>query len=544
MGSGRSIGLAVLGVAAVFTAAFHLGAAAQTATRPSTRPASAPGSAGLSIRIGIATDLEQVDIPCCTRGAQVVLGGERLAQSTAVRVTPGSAGNGAYRLQAAALKDEEQAAQMAARLQKNTGQPGSSFFDAGTGLYQVRVGRFKTREQADSFKERYSSQGLRQAWTVSEGGLVGEAALQVSASGKARRVAGRWVSVTAPEDQPIRIAQGRFRGSILVYLNDRGLLNLVNEVPLEQYLRGVVPLEMGPEVYGELASLRAQTIAARTYAVRNLGQFEGEGYDLCATVRCQVYGGAGAEHPVSDRAIVETAGQVLVHEGSLADALYSATCGGSTEDVHVVFPSIRASYLSAVPCIEGPLTSVATSVSVGSSFWRGVMVVAQDGAQAVTDAAVMEHRLRDLAKRARLAVPRDALKSLRRDEVGLVEEQGVAPLATDVGHGRVQVEHPRTAGRGDVARRLLLARQLLEHLRLELLLHEEASVELGHAPPRTCRAGRAPDRPPPAPPGRARGPRWRGRSGSPGRCRGRGPARSRCSSPRRRSAGRACGRVP
>ncbi len=134
----------------------------------------------------------------------------------------------------------------------------------------------------------------------------------------------------------------RYRGRLVVYLNDRGRLNLVNELPIEQYLRGVVPRELGPGAYPELEALKAQAIAARSYTLRNLGEFADEGYDLCGTPRCQVYGGMDDEHPLSDRAVAETAGEILVYDGQPIDALYSATCGGHTENVEVIFPLKRA----------------------------------------------------------------------------------------------------------------------------------------------------------------------------------------------------------
>ncbi|MCB9379027.1 MAG: SpoIID/LytB domain-containing protein [Holophagales bacterium] len=91
---------------------------------------------------------------------------------------------------------------------------------------------------------------------------------------------------------------------------------MINELPVEEYLRGVVPRRLGPGEYPELEALKAQAVAARTTTLRNLGEFADEGYDLCGTPRCQVYGGMEDEHPLSDRAVAETAGEVLLFEGS------------------------------------------------------------------------------------------------------------------------------------------------------------------------------------------------------------------------------------
>ena len=153
----------------------------------------------------------------------------------------------------------------------------------------------------------------------------------------------------------------RYRGRLVLYLNDRGSINVVNQLHLDDYLRGVLPREMGPELYPRIEALKALAVAARTYALHNLGEFEAEGYDICATPRCQVYGGLGGEHPVSDQAVRETAGLVLLHEHWPADTLYSASCGGHTEDVQIVFPLKREPYLAGVSCFEAGITRLAGS---------------------------------------------------------------------------------------------------------------------------------------------------------------------------------------
>ena len=112
----------------------------------------------------------------------------------------------------------------------------------------------------------------------------------------------------------------------------------------------MVPSELGPGVYPEIEALKAQTIAARTYIYRNLGQFAEEGFDLCDTPRCQVYGGVKAEHPLSDRAILETEGEIATYQGAPINALYTSTCGGHTEDASEIFVEDAAPYLVGVPC--------------------------------------------------------------------------------------------------------------------------------------------------------------------------------------------------
>ena len=73
--------------------------------------------------------------------------------------------------------------------------------------------------------------------------------------------------------------------------------------------------------------------------LKRRGGIAAEGYDLCATARCQVYGGVAVEQPLSSRAVDETAGEVLTWNGGLIDALFTSTCGGRTESATDVFPN-------------------------------------------------------------------------------------------------------------------------------------------------------------------------------------------------------------
>jgi SpoIID/LytB domain protein len=125
-----------------------------------------------------------------------------------------------------------------------------------------------------------------------------------------------------------------------------GLLTVVNVIDIETYLRGVVPSEM-PAKY-PLAALEAQAVAARGQALSKAGRHRDEGFDLCATQHCQVYGGATSEGPNSDRAIASTWGQVLEYEGRLADTLYSSNCGGHTASNEDYWPGQHA-----VPYLRG-----------------------------------------------------------------------------------------------------------------------------------------------------------------------------------------------
>lgn len=151
---------------------------------------------------------------------------------------------------------------------------------------------------------------------------------------------------------------------------------VVNVLSLENYLRGVVPNEM--PVYFGLEALKAQTVAARNYALRPRTTFYKE-YDVCDSVACQVYFGANTEKELSNQAIKETNGIVaLDNEDKLILALYSSTAGGYTESyenafsdpITGFFPAKPLHYLKAMP--DNPLTPKLNTEEAAKAFYTGV----------------------------------------------------------------------------------------------------------------------------------------------------------------------------
>ena len=389
-------------------------------TEPAEPPSPVPGpEAPLEVRVGLASDLEAVTLPCCEERLTAAVESQALTVTTALRIEPAASGarQGFFRLQVAALRDERQSNDLARRLAEETGQPAEATFDAGIDLYRVRVGHYATREEAERDLRRLGSIGVIGAYVVNDGGGVSEPAIRIVQGGASNTYPGRWVSVSRLDGEGIRANGKRYRGRILVYLNDRGLLNLINELPVDQYLRGVVPSEMGPIQYNQLEALKAQAVAARTYTLRNLGEFSREGYDICATPRCQVYNGMPVEHPLSDRAVSETAGQVLLYQGRLVDALYSSTCGGHTEDVKVIFPLKEEPYLKGVPCMEEGVERLRGSLPPGQPFPAGLTRQLLPPAPERPAHEVLQARLEHLALLAGLPVSRERLASLDRREI-------------------------------------------------------------------------------------------------------------------------------
>ncbi|WP_426563787.1 SpoIID/LytB domain-containing protein [Dapis sp. BLCC M172] len=141
----------------------------------------------------------------------------------------------------------------------------------------------------------------------------------------------------------------RYAGSLKLQPNAYGTYTLVNNVPIETYIRGVVPHELG--AWPPKASLEAQAILARTYALRNLHRFAADNYELCADTHCQVYKGLDV-YPETDAAVTATRGKVLTYEDELIDAVYFAVSGGVTADFNDLWNGTERPYLQ--PVVDAP----------------------------------------------------------------------------------------------------------------------------------------------------------------------------------------------
>lgn len=148
----------------------------------------------------------------------------------------------------------------------------------------------------------------------------------------------------------LRVDGKPYRGFFDVSLNAGGQITIVNQVAMEAYLLGVVPAEISPTSYPEFEALAAQSIAARTYALKNMGKYRSDGFDLTADTRTQVYAGVSGERDMTNDAVRRTAGVAIYYQDSLIDAMYMSTCGGKTEDFSNVFDAPPVPYLKSVFC--------------------------------------------------------------------------------------------------------------------------------------------------------------------------------------------------
>ena len=135
----------------------------------------------------------------------------------------------------------------------------------------------------------------------------------------------------------------RYRGA-LELRHKSGGLTAVNIVPVDDYLRSVVPEEMPVDWPAE--AIKAQSVAARSFALASRGRHASEGYDLCTTTHCQLYTGTTAEKSASNAAIKATRGEVLTYGGKPIEALFHTDSGGMTENSEDVWGS-HVPYLRA-----------------------------------------------------------------------------------------------------------------------------------------------------------------------------------------------------
>jgi len=143
----------------------------------------------------------------------------------------------------------------------------------------------------------------------------------------------------------IRVDGKNFRGSIFFNRYDDSDLTVINQLNIEEYLYGVLPKEVSGS--WPLEAQKAQAVAARNFAVVNINGHSKNGFDLCSTTHCQVYGGYDVEHPNSTKAVDLTKGKLLTYNGKVITAFYHSNSGGKTEDSENVW-SFPLEYIRGV----------------------------------------------------------------------------------------------------------------------------------------------------------------------------------------------------
>ncbi len=220
------------------------------------------------------------------------------------------------------------------------------------GVFEVRLGDFLTRGDALQMIQRLNELGWQDIWIEREIISVEESKpIWMLLDNELQPLTSESVLYFIPANPQsfLSFNSRSYRGLFIMKGTRKGIV-LVNVLNLEDYLKSVVPGELSPGIFGSLDALKAQAVAARTYAIKNMGQFKSLGYDLGSTPRSQFYSGMAAEHPLSTKAVEETRGEVLRYKGRLINALYTSTCGGKTENAENVFSGRPVPYLKSVEC--------------------------------------------------------------------------------------------------------------------------------------------------------------------------------------------------
>jgi len=185
-----------------------------------------------------------------------------------------------------------------------------------------------------------------------------------------------------PETLRIQLADGR-----------------LEEMPLDEYLKGVVPTEMGPDK--PIEALRAQAIAARSYAITTRRHAR-NAFDVCTTTHCQAWAPEN-RYPDADRAVDETAGQIVTHQGRIVGTPFFGHCDGHTRNSEEVWPG-KLAYCRSVACICGRTTLHGHGVGMCQ---LGAVAMARQGA---TAEEILKHYYTGVEIAQARAIPRTAFR--------------------------------------------------------------------------------------------------------------------------------------
>ena len=304
---------------------------------------------------------------------------------------PKTTDDGGLRVLVGGAATREEAEENEKEIQKITDEDAHAAYDTETKTWGMFIGGKLSREEAEELRARLETAGIdatiegQEPQTLAQKQappdnspvrLTARPALPsrevVASSGVGRLFSSSAPVVFATDDEknaPVRFNDRPYRGRIEVFTNLRGVLTVVNELGLEDYVRGVVANELSPGGYPAIEALKAQAIAARTYALKNRGQFMSQGFDILPTTRSQVYRGLTSENPLSTRAVDETRGLIATYQGEPINALYTSTCGGRTEDSENIFNE-------AIPYLRGR-----ECAAEGATFDRFVIKTTREPAE-------------------------------------------------------------------------------------------------------------------------------------------------------------------
>ena len=306
-----------------------------------------PLAAQSTVRIGVSTEGSEWQVALDGGGELFTRSGRsimKVHEGERVRIWWDSRGEAdptdEYRIRVGGDMSAAAAAEVMRKL-KDLGEQPEKIFVSDGASWKVLTGHFAKAEDTEEVLQKLSGNGFAELWVSSEHlpgkSRKGRALYAVTERYERRVLPSEGVLFRSHAGLVQLFGKGRYRGTVEFFPNGDGRLTVVNQVALEDYVRGVVPREMGANEYPNIEALKVQAVAARTYVVANRGKRKNAGFDLLDTPLDQVYGGRDAEQPLSDRAVAETSGLIATYNGAPIQALFTADSGGATVDNSYVF---------------------------------------------------------------------------------------------------------------------------------------------------------------------------------------------------------------
>jgi len=311
------------------------------------------------VRIGLGTNLKNIEITSSS-GMKIYEVGtnyELITEDADEAYIKGKKDklNEKYVVQVAYSDEREEAELMAQELRNKVYHKvfisRSSGIDV-TGKFRIMVGDFPTRSDALGFIARLNEIGEYNPWIIREDITDKDSRpLWIMVGDKVKSLDENTVLYFIPSSYQSYLSyEGRdYRGIFVLKKGSQGI-TLINTLYIEDYLKSVVPSELSPYDFRETEAQKAQAVAARTYALKNIKLNDGLDFDLDDTPNSQFYTGMSAEHALTNEAVEQTKGEVAVYKGELIEALYTSTCGGRTENVEDVFMGPALPYLRSTEC--------------------------------------------------------------------------------------------------------------------------------------------------------------------------------------------------
>ena len=259
-----------------------------------------------------------------------------------------------------------------------TAKSGDELVD--TRRYWILLGEFDTEAGAKTLERKLQRQGTG-TWIFMETVAPASGQLEIRKRGSDLAVTGptpaRLTSTAPVEIENVVFGVGfwgrghrehrTFAGALEIDATEDGKVTVLNAIDLEDYIRGVLPVEIS--VKAPIEAMKAQAVAARTetFAKLRVKHF-GEPFDLCASQHCQEYGGLTRTTADTNAAVEATRGIALMSNKKFVDAVYSANCGGHTEDNDKVWTSNPSPALRGV--LDGPKAAVPFASPITSRALR------------------------------------------------------------------------------------------------------------------------------------------------------------------------------